>query len=551
MHMHQRDRPHGITVGGDYLYVSMTKTVPDFGGVILKVFIGGDSSSINVNDISHLQSYSSSVISVPSLLTFQPDALNRVDEGYLFVSSEYSRSVVIFDTAGYNRTLVENDFEPPLSLDQAMGMDFDVENQRLMVLNNQNQHRGASVASVVCSATPTVVPTTSPTGSPDMGSDQGRPLAFSWRVALGVFSAMAVAGAAGIAAVRLKRARSESLDVEVIKSLSDQLLSNTEKNRPHFQRHSAEGSCVVTIAECDFVVPKHLIIAYRDLQVGEMLSGGVKGGKFGPHNVALRCLPQAIRMPKKETQILTKLAHPHCIEFYGFSLRGGCLLVTGLCTGGDLRNAMSRNPDIVLSRSHVFMIHIASALEYLHSQEILHSAIKPESIFFSSPEYESPETVLKICEFGAVSAKAASSSYENMALFDPGISPACVLMISGTAPYIAPEMIEGDWGDEGGNSKWVGGAADVYSTGVVYAEIMAPTRQLYSGMGQADIFQAVVGEGLRPALPSNVRFAGMVKKMWDADPTKRPPFTDVLSELRYYGPSNLEAERPMFIDVLL
>ncbi len=74
---------------------------------------------------------------------------------------------------------------------------------------------------------------------------------------------------------------------------------------------------------------------------------------------------------------------------------------------------------------------------------------------------------------------------------------------------------------------------DVYSTAVVFAEILAPDVVLFKGMGMMAIICAVAG-GMRPSLPEHVAslpIRDLVTKMWHHDPSLRPSFPEILDAL--------------------
>lgn len=86
---------------------------------------------------------------------------------------------------------------------------------------------------------------------------------------------------------------------------------------------------------------------------------------------------------------------------------------------------------------------IGSAVQYMHSIGIVHRDLKPENLVFCD---KSPESVLKITDFGLAKYLVRSSSLSSMN------------SIVGTIGYMAPEILRGDvYGPE----------VDLWSIGVI------------------------------------------------------------------------------------
>ena len=118
----------------------------------------------------------------------------------------------------------------------------------------------------------------------------------------------------------------------------------------------------------------------------------------------------------------------------------GAYIVMEYCEEKDLSDFIIREaPD--MDKRFKFLVDISRGLIFLHSQAIIHRDIKPENILLKK---EQGELICKITDFGLSKLKASRSErYQTFC---------------GTAPYMAPEILDGDYSN----------AVDVYALGLVF-----------------------------------------------------------------------------------
>lgn len=199
-----------------------------------------------------------------------------------------------------------------------------------------------------------------------------------------------------------------------------------------------------------------------------------------------------------EIRVLSRIDHPHCVKFIGAGVTPPHLfMVTEFLGGGTLYDMIHHHPNR-FNRIGVFRIarDLASAMAYLHQQNIIHRDLKSSNIMFSEKS-----SLVKIIDFGLSRGVSESMTGE-----------------TGSYRWMAPEVIRHRPYTE---------KCDVFSYAVVLYELFSkevPFRELTPV--QAAI---AVTEGQRPKIPAICKpeVAAMIKLCWDKDPEKRPPFTDI------------------------
>ena len=99
-----------------------------------------------------------------------------------------------------------------------------------------------------------------------------------------------------------------------------------------------------------------------------------------------------------EVKILQGLDHPNIIKLYEiWDWMEVCFLVLEYCEGGELFKYIIDQKFLTEDVAAHIMKQIISALDYLHSKNISHRAIKPESVMLSN---QGDLTCLKMIDFG-------------------------------------------------------------------------------------------------------------------------------------------------------
>lgn len=144
-------------------------------------------------------------------------------------------------------------------------------------------------------------------------------------------------------------------------------------------------------------------------------------------------------------QAVHSLVHPNIAGVYEVVTEDDCpVVVTEYVRGINLRERISRIAPFTVSIAVDFAVGICDALQYAHSDGVLHGDLRPANVIVS------PEGVVKVTDFGVARAIAASRA-------------ATARNESRVAPYVAPEAAA---------SGILAASADVYALGAVLFEML-------------------------------------------------------------------------------
>ena len=142
--------------------------------------------------------------------------------------------------------------------------------------------------------------------------------------------------------------------------------------------------------------------------------------------------PGAVERFNREAQTSAALEHPHIIHIHDYGMQAGVYyLVMQLLTGGTLAERMAQRantdqPLPSLGEAADLLKQIASALDYAHSQGVIHRDIKASNVMFDN------HGTAYLVDFGIARLKEATSGLTGTG------------MVVGTWAYMAPEQWRGE-----------------------------------------------------------------------------------------------------------
>ena len=252
-------------------------------------------------------------------------------------------------------------------------------------------------------------------------------------------------------------------------------------------------------------------------------------------NPQLATNPAIVQRFQTEAQALARLHHPHLVTVHevGESEDGRPYLVMELIQGQTLAQILAQGGPMPFNRAVGIVSQLASALDYMHSQQLVHRDVKPANVIIR------PNGDAVLLDLGISGALA-----------DAG-GPATTEAPIGTPAYMAPEQISG---------APAGPPADIYALGVLAYELVAGHPPIAGD--NATLAQAQVNappppiESLNPNLPPPAATA--IAQALAGDPAARPPTAAAFANLfagnmptealpRSFAPAPVPVARPVIM----
>jgi serine/threonine-protein kinase len=156
---------------------------------------------------------------------------------------------------------------------------------------------------------------------------------------------------------------------------------------------------------------------------------------------------------ERETRVLFKLSHPHCVSVIDFGMDGGPYVVMDFVTGTTLKDRLEDGP-LPVAEAITIARQILAGLAHAHAQGIIHRDVKPANVMVSD-EIGTGNHV-RILDFGLARLRGSASTSVTQSL-----------IVVGTPNYMAPEQtLAGE----------VDARTDVYAVGVVLFEMLTGER---------------------------------------------------------------------------
>ncbi|XP_015419219.1 PREDICTED: serine/threonine-protein kinase 33 isoform X2 [Myotis davidii] len=243
---------------------------------------------------------------------------------------------------------------------------------------------------------------------------------------------------------------------------------------------------------------------------------------------AIQAGSSAVKLLEQEVNILKSVKHEHIIHLEQvFETPKKMYLVMELCEDGELREILKRKEHFSENETRWIIQSLASAIAYLHSNDIVHRDLKLENIMVKSSFTDANNEMnlnIKVTDFGLAAKKH-------------GGSEAMLQSTCGTPAYMAPEVI---------NDHDYSQQCDIWSIGVIMYSLLCGEPP-FSASSEEKLFELIRKGELRfrgPVWESISDCAkSVLKQLMKVDPAHRITAKELLDNQWITG-NTLSSARP-------
>ena len=235
------------------------------------------------------------------------------------------------------------------------------------------------------------------------------------------------------------------------------------------------------------------VYAARDTELGRDVA--LKVASFDGEDAQARL--------SREAQHASRLSHPHICHIYDVGRADGQLFVVMELVQGRSLSDLIREAPLPIANARRYGMEIADALAHAHEHGVTHRDLKSTNVMIT------PKRGAKVLDFGLA---RMLDTHQIDALSQSQRSLTGEGMIAGTLPYMAPELLRGQRGDQ---------RSDIWALGVLLYEMVSGRRPFTGATG----FEVSAGilhqepETLPSSVPAPIR--AIIQRCLEKNPNKR------------------------------
>ena len=248
-------------------------------------------------------------------------------------------------------------------------------------------------------------------------------------------------------------------------------------------------------------------------EIGRLLGSGGMGRVYAARDtelgrdVALKVASfdgeEAQARLRREAQHASRLSHPHICHIYDVGRADGQLFVVMELVPGRSLAEVLREAPLPMASARRYGMEIADALAHAHEHGVTHRDLKSTNVMIT------PKRGAKVLDFG-LARMLGTDQIDALSRSQQSLTAEGT--IAGTLPYMAPELLRGQRGDQ---------RSDIWALGVLLYEMLAGDRP-FAGATGFEISAAILHQQ-PPALPSTVPapMRAIVQRCLEKNPDKR------------------------------
>lgn len=248
--------------------------------------------------------------------------------------------------------------------------------------------------------------------------------------------------------------------------------------------------------------------------------------------------PETVREFGKEMAALVQVRHKNIVRFFGVYQQDASqntvqfqrfLLVMEYAANGSMADhivldyALESSPSV--ARRHQWLVEIAEAVEYLHSQRYVHRDLKPQNVLLDA------EWRCLLTDFGI----SREMGQEGMTSQQNPLTKSM-----GTLQFMPPEALSGSGGTNLPPSFTLATAWDTFSFALLCVTAFRCTVVPFPNTNERIIIAQMATDDLRPEIPEHIlgpEYVAFIKQMWHNEPNSRPAFATIVQQLKHLTPS--------------